>query len=160
MAGNVLTSAAFGDHVLDAAKANGRGIADYLGKRIRRHLSKEFGRVVEPIVVLDASPSDRLHAHGSFVLANDNEPSKAKAALRAADGKLEGMGAQHQVDVTLQWWNDGWATYLFDRPGKARKLTGGAFYFMPNSLRRRAQELYGLDRDLRLLSRERQHPPA
>lgn len=135
-------------HIQAKAKADERGPADYLRRRIDYQLKKHLDARPEYFFGAEISDSGNLHLHGVIeVPANDMRKS-VETALRAAGDVLPDKSEKHGYQKVRHFldlkpfYRDRWSNYIMkSRHRDSKKLAGRSFYITA-ALRNRAKLLY------------------
>jgi hypothetical protein len=127
--------------VIIAANENKLGFTNYMSRKLSRALKRCSNGSPLYWFGVHVTGKGRPHLHGA-IIANNNDRSTVKAALKEVGGDWKAEAKQYQLRLRRMPDPDGWVRYVFRELPHARRRLPGKMIAITNPLRSAAARLY------------------
>jgi hypothetical protein len=124
--------------VCDQARHDPKGPADFMRRRISRHLRHTLGHVPDFWILVEASPGRHFHLHGAIEAAGKHT---IEGALKGAAGEVPD-NFKNRV-LRAERLKPGWTAYSVKSMTRNYRELAGKLIACTRPLNARAQKLYG-----------------
>ncbi len=146
-AGGVPFVVNFNPDVIARAEGSAKGAFTVLRDRVRDALKAEFGQAMDFWCALDIDDDGRLHIQGGIIASSQDRDRLLKALKRAGGRWTHNRGSQRQVWLGEHGQAAGkWGNYCVRNNDAVRQQVGQRGVYASGSIKRRAEALYGQDR--------------